>query len=369
MLAAAVQRWITALCVLLACSLHGGAAAQEQSGTLPALNWVRLQEAGDCISAAALAERVEQRVGRGLFAATTEAELFVDGSVRATRLSQTRRAFEITLQVSRRSGEVLGERVLSIEGEACSAIDDAVSLVIAVTLDPKSSLLATGIPLAPETAASLHALFGAEPVDPDPATLPKAEPPLAQPEKIATPPRAPAPPAEPALRIGIDAIGAFGLGMLPGLRPAIGGAVRLEPRPLFPFDLALLHFVEGDADVDPGAGSVAFQLTLIALSACPWAIVEPSLRACVGLEGGRISAEPRGLPVTAPASEDLVLDGLVSAVLRPRIAGPLHLRVALTAAVPFAQRAFTYATAAGPRTLFRTAPLQGRAEIGLGVTF
>src|SRR5687768_10727568 len=94
---------------------QGPIPAQESTVTEPGLNWVRLAGAEDCLSAAELADRVEQRVGRNLFVATTTAELFVDGSVRGTtRAGTATRTFDVTLQVSRPGGEVLGERALTI---------------------------------------------------------------------------------------------------------------------------------------------------------------------------------------------------------------------------------------------------------------
>jgi hypothetical protein len=160
-----------------------------------------------------------------------------------------------------------------------------------------------------------------------------------------------------------------GLGQLPGLRVALAGYVRLEPAALFPLELGVAHFFEQATEIDQGAGEVRFKLTVVSLSGCPWVLGSELLRACVGLEAGRLDAAPRGLEVTARASRELVVNGLVGALLRPRIAGPLHLRIGLTLAVPFAQRAFVYAAEGGPQTLFRTSPVQGRAEIGAGLSF
>jgi hypothetical protein len=374
-----------ALALVLACAgvlcALDVARAQEARGTLPGLNWVRLEGAEDCLSAAELAERVEQRVGRSLFAAPSEAEIFVDGAVRAVRGTRASaapggaRAYEITLQVSRRSGEVLGERVLSIEGGACSAIDDAVSLVIAVTLYPDSSLLAAGIPLAPETAASLHALFGDEPTDPDPSSLPsplhattQAPTPVARAQR-AEPPKRRAPEPPPFV-LGLDAVALVGAGQLPGVRLAAGGSLRFAPRALFPIELGAMHYFASASRASGAAGTVELELTALRLAGCPWTLFAPQLRACVGVEVGVLSADPEGFAVTARASRDFVVNVELGALYRPQLLGGLHLRLGVFAGVPLAQRAFVYEAPDGaPQTLFRTAPLEGRAEFGLGFDF
>jgi hypothetical protein len=347
--------------------------AQESAVTEPGLNWVRLAGADDCLSAAELADKVEVRVGRTMFVATTEAELFVDGSVTGTaRDGTTDRTFNITLQVSRPGGEVLGERVLAIDGESCRVIDDAVSLVIAVTLYPRSSLVAAGIPLDPTTAASLQSLFGDEPTDPDPSSLPSV---------VVTPmPRAKrAPPREPAERNGtrrmpgmqlsFDAVAAGEIGQLPDVRLAVGGYFRVFPRDLVPIEVGAAYYFTSRDEVREG-GSVRFELATASLTGCPWTVLSQDLRGCLGIEGGVLTAAPSGLAVTAERSTDPVLNILFAAVYRPHIVGPLHVRAAAILGVPILQHEFLYQARDGTSaTLFQTSQIQGRADIGLGLSF
>lgn len=347
--------------------------AQESAVTRPGLNWVRLAGADDCLSAAQLADKVEVRVGRTMFVATTEAELFVDGSVRGTARDGTAdRTFDVTLQVSRPGGEVLGERVLAIEGQSCSVIDDAVSLVIAVTLYPRSSLVAAGIPLDPTTAASLQSLFGDEPTDPDPNTLPAmVVAPVPQPK--------PKPPVEPAERKGthgmsgtqlsLDGVGSGEVGQLPGVRFAVGGYFRIFPRDLIPVEAGASYYFTSREEVREG-GSVRFELVTASLTGCPWTVLSEDLRGCIGLEGGFLTASPSGLAVTTTRTTDPVLNILFAGIYRPQIVGPLHLRAALTVGVPILQHEFLYQARDGSSvTLFQTSQIQGRADIGLGLSF
>lgn len=341
--------------------------------TEPGLNWVRLAGADDCLSAAELADKVEVRVGRTLFVATTEAELFVDGFVSGTpHEGTTTRTFDIKLQVSRPGGEVLGERVLAIEGESCDVIDDAVSLVIAVTLYPRSSLIVAGIPLDPSTAASLQSLFGDEPTDPDPSSLPTVVH-----AKVDTPRPAPLPPppdphgtrAYPGTVFSIDAIGAGEIGQLPDVRFAAGGYVRIFPRGLLPVEVGFAYYFVSTAAV-PEGGFVDFELVTGSLTGCPWTLVSDDLRVCVGIEGGLLTATPQGLAITEDRSTDPVLNIVVAAVYRPRIVGPLHLRAGVILGVPVLQHEFIYQAMDGSSaTLFQTSQIQGRADIGFGLSF
>jgi hypothetical protein len=75
-------------CALLAAwatSVHAddaaAVAAARAEQRAPGLNWVRLEGAASCISAARLAQRIEARIGRVLFTSVSEAALFVDGSL------------------------------------------------------------------------------------------------------------------------------------------------------------------------------------------------------------------------------------------------------------------------------------------------
>lgn len=355
------------------------ARAQESAVAEPGLNWLRLSGAEDCLSAAELADKVEVRVGRTLFVATTEAELFVDGSVtgvvrRDASGHASGRLFDIKLQVSRPGGEVLGERVLQIEGESCAAIDDAVSLVIAVTLYPRSSLVVAGIPLEPTTAASLHSLFGDEPTDPDPSSLPSTvafeRAVRSQPKRKAKSlPAVEGSGAVSGVQLSIDAIGAGEVGQLPDVRFAVGGYFRVFPRSLMPVEAGAAYYLTS-TDAVPEGGSVRFELMTVSLTGCPWTFLSKDLRGCLGLEGGILGATPRNLAVTARRTIDPVLNIIFAAIYRPQIVGPLHLRAGLTVGVPVLQHEFLYQARDGSSaTLFQTSQIQGRADLGLGMSF
>jgi hypothetical protein len=246
--------------------------------------------------------------------------------------------------------------------------------VIAVTLYPRSSLVVAGIPLDPETSASLHALFGDEPTDPDPSSLPSTV--VVEPAARSKPKRkADSPPAiegsgrVSGVQLSIDAIGAGEVGQLPDVRFAVGGYFRVFPRSLMPVEAGAAYYLTS-TDAVPEGGSVRFELMTASLTGCPWTFLSEDLRGCLGLEGGILKATPRNLAVTAQRTVDPVLNIIFSAVYRPQIAGPLHLRAGLTVGVPVLQHEFLYQARDGSSaTLFQTSQIQGRADLGLGMSF
>jgi hypothetical protein len=253
-------------------------------------------------------------------------------------------------------------------------IDDAVSLVIAVTLYPRSSLVVAGIPLDPATAASLQTLFGDEPSELDPSSLPTSVvvQPATQPKQKPTLEPRPVGQGSGAIsgvQLSIDAIGAGEVGQLPDVRLAVGGYFRIFPRSLMPVEAGAAYYLTSTDEV-PEGGSVRFELVTASLTGCPWTFLSEDLRGCLGLEGGFLTATPRDLAVTYERTTDPVLNILFAAVYRPQIAGPLHLRAGLIVGVPVLQHEFLYQAQDGTSaTLFQTSQIQGRADLGLGMSF
>jgi hypothetical protein len=360
------------LCAVL-CALFTTASARAESvaqATAPGLNWIRLPGAEDCLTSAELAERVEQRAGRVLFAPATQAELFVDGYV-----SRGAGAYTVQLQVSKRAGEVLGERTLEITGERCEVIDEAVTLVIAVTLYPRSALIATGIPLDDATAASLHALFGDEPTDPDPSSLPapaadaKAKAHLGVQGEATSIKGAPSAKLT-SWQLGIDLAVGAGLGELPVLTPAIAAHVRVVPPELWPIELSAQRSLVSTAELRRGAGALDMELLAAGLTACPWTLLSQDARLCVGARVGVLTVAPRDLAVPAAKSREAAFDLTIGVAYRPRIVGPLHFRMEVQGGVPLIQHQLVYEARDGTQTrAFSTAPVVGQAELGLGLTF
>jgi hypothetical protein len=255
--------------------------------------------------------------------------------------------------------------------------------VIAVTLYPNTGLPDAGIPLEPGTAHNLDALFGVEPTDPDPAALPVAAPadpvasrPAPTPgadATVAVGPSAGAPTTHRQIQLGIDLVGASGLGQLPGIAFAAGARVRLVIEPAWPVELGVNGFFPTtEQAADGSAGQARFDLMLASLATCPWQPDWlPGLALCAGAEAGRLRVQPTAFEgKNARAVNDAVADLQGSAVLHLRLGSMLRLRAALTALLPLLQRSYTYQAPDGTSArLFRMTQIAGRAEIGMGAVF
>lgn len=340
----------------------------------PGINWVRLDGSEQCLSAAALVERVEARVRELHFTSTREAELFVDGSVQHA----AKGGWDVRLEVSARDGAVYGRRDMHFDGEACSAIDDGVALVIAVTLYPEAGLANAGIPLDADTAGRLDALFGGEPSDPAPDSLSvaaspppsAAEPPRPNPTRTEPDPRAVR--AAAAWNLYLDLAGFGAVGQLPGASLGLSGSIELDLPGVWPIEIGARIFGEGTAHAPfPDEGRGHFELLLASIATCPWRPAWlPGLAACVGVEAGRLRAQSSGFAVTSPAENDAVANLLASAVWRIRFSDALHLRAGAAVVLPLIQHEYTYRSADAERVeLFRMPQIALRVEIGAGMRF
>ncbi|MDD9969180.1 MAG: hypothetical protein OXR73_23260 [Myxococcales bacterium] len=116
--------------------LTSQAAAQRA----PSLGWVRMPGAEACISTRALAERVERRLQRDVFVSASQSELAVEGRVAP---GDGPNSWVATLVMSDPDGRVLGQRELRAEGQRCAVLDESLTLVIAIAIDPGSGLGST----------------------------------------------------------------------------------------------------------------------------------------------------------------------------------------------------------------------------------
>ena len=384
MFACTHRRWKgSALCarllsLIVVCgSTALGPRAHAAEPTAAGLNWLRLEGADACIPAAQLAQGVEARVGRPIFASASAAGVFVDGWVRFVAPS----GWQVQLGVSDAEGRVLGKRLLELSGDDCHVIDDAVTLVIAVTLYPDTGLPESGIPLDPGTAAKLDALFGAEPTDPDPTALPPATSSAAEATVARSAPRAAAstpasgsgaPDVQPGWQVGVDTTFATGLGQLPGAAFAVAGHVSVTPPDGWPVELGVIGFLPATHDAEGGAaGSGRFDLLLASLAACPTQSgTALSVRLCAGFEAGRIHVEAEGFAEPGPPVDDAIANLFGTVVLRVALGRTPYLRVGLVGLLPLMQRSYTYEGLDGrPERAFRMPQGAARVELGAGASF
>jgi hypothetical protein len=314
---------------------------------------------------------VEERVGRTLFVAPSEAALFVDGSVEAVADG----GFAVQLQVSDRAGQVLGMRSLHFEGSDCAAVAAPVALIIAVTLYPDSGLTAATTPLDPELAARLSELFDRESSAPDPAaTPPVAQPPAAseaapQPQPLAAAPT-PAivePPFEETLAIGVSGVAGLGTIPSPGLALGLRATLRLDQR--WVFEAGIDRYFAKQTRVRD-LGRIEFGLLEGALAVCPWPLLHNDVRMCAGAMLGVLTAEPSGFLGGGDTRSQWIVSARLNAVYRPRLSERIAARLALGIALPFFQRAYTVQGSDGlPIEAFRMSQVTGQAEAGISASF
>lgn len=224
-----------ALAALLAAgTLH----AQSAPPALPAvpaarlyLDYQRGPGAQTCASAEQLALAVEARLGRRVFVPAAQAQLHAE--LRAQRVG---RGYRITLQLFDRDRRPLGRRQLSTQARHCSALDEALALVVSLAADVT----------LPEPSA--------EPARPVPLDTP-----------LDIPATAPAPrqPWQVRLSAGVTLLGGF----LPGAALAAALEVELAPAQFWPFWLRVSRFLEERVGVATGAELTAHGLEL---GVCPW---------------------------------------------------------------------------------------------------
>lgn len=202
--------------VLLAWTARAEGAAFELRWSAPA----------ECPSGAAIVEATRARLGE--LGSEAPPELFVEGTVQPQS-----EGFVATLVLSDTSGRLVGERELRVAGQDCAAIEEPVSLVLAM-------VLAT---LRPQSGA--HAARREQP-------------------EVMPPTRAPAAPAEVPMtrevpsRFLMGAGGMTSFGLLPDV--GVGATLRAmySPGSRVYFGLEASFEVGGSARV--GTGKIDFQL-------------------------------------------------------------------------------------------------------------
>jgi hypothetical protein len=337
------------------------------------LNWVRLEGADSCAPAASVARRVEDRVKRLVFASVDEADVFVDGYVRRA----PKGGWDVQLAVSTRNGRVWGRRDIHFDGEDCSLIDDGVALVIAVTIDPNRDPSDIGIPLDEDTAGSLDQLFGAEPVDPDLASLPtpvgreaEAKPVAAEtsPEPSAADDRELATP--PSWGVRFEVAGVAGAGQLPGASFGLAAHLQIEPPDAWPFELsAVVLQPRTAAATGESDGRGTFNLMLASVATCPWSPL-PVFELCGGAELGVLHLATRGFAESQPPSSAVVANAILAGTLHASLFRGFALRFGAVLALPLVQHRYSFrASDATNGQLYRMSQAAGRLEIGVGYRF
>jgi len=330
-----------------------------------------------------LAVRVEKRLGRSVFVSSAAAEFAVEGYIRPGKDG----GWTAQLLVTNREGEILGSRELNSDRTNCSSIDDALALVIAVTLYPHAGLSSSAIALPDEVAARLDRMFSDEPTDFDPeiaaeSNLSISEGVIQSPYRVKSSTGA-GPDSENGLlsessvfddswNFGLALGGGLGLGMTPNPSLGVGLLARIETPAFWPLDFRANYWF-GETEKVNRDLQITISVLAIDLGLCP---VNPrgemfSFRLCGGLEVGAIITSSKGF------SENSInplapLGGVYAgSVLNVMLLDPLALWVGATGVMPVVRQRLVYVVEEeeDPVSFFTQGVIAGRLEIGLDSTF
>ncbi len=373
----------------------------EAESPAPALSWVRERGAEACIASVDLARKVEAMLGRMVFVSAAEADLVVEGYVRSREPLYGPQEFRALLMVSDASGKILGSRELTSPGPDCSELDEALALVIAVTLYPDSGLAGESL-LPRELNAALDTLFPDAAEGPDLDTLPSKTPaqrptprrrtrrmrPEDKPEKKpAKGPLAPkqgqkpspsardelvgaVPMPPPSLRVGAG--GVAGIGLLPGLTPGVRASVLFGPSDVWPMGLSGTVWMSAHTTADRSQSGRA-QLRLFYAGPCVCPLSQNTswfgATACLGVQVGALTGSTDGF-VEDSNSARPVVNVDIDAQVAARLFDPVWLRLGMTATLPMLQHTFLYQDWRGIEyELFQMAQAGLSAELGMELRF
>lgn len=333
---------------------------------LPGLSWVRLPGAESCISTIALAQRVEDKLARPVFVPTSAAEVTIEGFVKP----RDGGGFATHLSVVALDGRVLGTREFESASPDCAEIEEALTLVIAVTLNPDSALAGFSM-LSPEMQAELDRLLSGDVV---PATT---EPPAAtvQPPTANRPadeddgPDAGPEFATPEYGIRLEAALLGGAGMMPTPSVGLELGVAFLPRRWFPILVTLQGFAPRTLPApNQENGETEFTVGRLAALMCPGQRTGViTVDGCIGFDAGVMRVKTR----LYRFNDDLwrpVFDLLLQTNLRFRLGFGWSLRGALSIGAPVTRLSVSARLREGQvEELFTVSPVTLALHLGAGV--
>jgi hypothetical protein len=348
-------------------SFVGTAHAQELGSAGPSgvrLSWVRAEGASSCIAAPSLERAVASRLGRDPFQG--EPRQWVDGVVFAREGGFTVQLFERDAD-----GRTVGTRSLREGAGDCRELDDAVTLAVALIIDPTADLG----PGATSDAASERP----SQVPPRAATHDGQEPrpSLRSPPTSCTSCRCPAVATAPVLpRAERGAERLPGLVVSPvlvrnvfpstayGLEASTEAFVLVSPRVAWRF--GALYLPETRAHT---VGDIGYGLTAFDLGGCIGSAGDLAWFGCMSLQGGAIQTVVHD-PIPLEPGDRWWLAGRAHVGGRWELGGPFWIESRLFGAVAFTRWEFRVRVPGRtPEVAYQQPWFMPGAAIGLGLHF
>jgi hypothetical protein len=275
--------------------------------------------AASCLSRAALEERVSARLGRDAFVARDRAGALVAGSLR-----RTRDGWVAVLQLRRRDGAIVGTRELHVPGPDCAALDEPLTLVLALLVDLPQSDVRLQLPEPPARASRWAVSVetgAAASVGPTPS-------------------------------------------LAPGLRAAIGVVAPGLPR------LELAGAIFAATQTEPGPAGVEVDARQVGVAACTPTVETGRLwlRGCLGVD--MVALRGRGFGFARNHVKDRVLFAPAArGALGWTLVGPLSAAATIDMNVPLARPTFYASTNGGTarRELHEPAAVGVVGSLGLSL--
>jgi hypothetical protein len=266
-------------------------------GVAIGLHWTRGPGAETCIGPIELARSLEARHGRALFEPAGTAELALEGRVDP---DPDQDGYRARIAVVDEQGEELGARELDVPGSDCRALDEALELVISVTLYPDGGLQGSGIVLPQEVGNLLgDALDQLEAHAPAPAATAATQNPPAPVRARHEPPlEARDAEVDRAWDVRVGGAGVLRAGMSPSATLGAQLALGLAPPgwPLIELSAGVLSEDRSDFAVAGSRGSLRVGASRVGLAMCPDALDGAlELRGCLGVEALIATAATDGL--------------------------------------------------------------------------
>ncbi len=347
------MRTRTSACLFLsAASLAFAGAAAAQPRAPSAFDWVRLPGAEGCIDAPALVQAAELRIGSAAPTASSGAARTLQGSVAPAHGQAT---FRATFTLTGADGTLLGTREIWTDSEDCRAMDDDLTLVLALLIDPRASIAQEppATPASPATSSSASPAASPTPAS-EPASQAEAEP-------------VPTPGPPPRWAASVRAGGVFSLGFFPAVGSGISVRAALTPPGFVAIEVGGVAWTEQRASRPEGTFGADMWIAYGTLAICPLATDRGGFlwAACAGLEIGAVHAGGYGPAITY--TQDVPIASLaLGARVRHAIAGRFFGAAGLDLSVPFVRPDLYYRAAGQDREIFTGAPIAGTLEIGAG---
>lgn len=287
------------------------------------LQWQRAPGAEACIEARELGAAVGARVGREVFAGAEAAALVIDGEVRPAA-----DGWHVAIAIRDRAGAARGGRELDIAGADCRAIDEPLTLVLALIVDPEGTW---GAPTPPVEGAATDARM-----------------------------------RRPPWRIDAAVLGVAGLEVLPGASVGARLAVTLDPPAWWPIALTVDWWAPTE---EPVGGAVGVRLGRwqagAAVCTPAWRRGRAGLGGCAGGAVARVAADGVGSVDDQQAS---ALAGLATVAGRATVELRRSAFALLVVGAEVAVVRPRFVDDAGT-TVYRVAPTAAVAALGVGVRF